>query len=123
MSAVKHTPGPWELRPSYGNLCSEIVAGGRAIATVWTKQASTREEQKEPVAWPEGEANAALIVAAPELLSELQAAHQIILNALQIMTPKQKDAWAKANGDLIESGTTRFHERAAVIAKAQGQAS
>jgi hypothetical protein len=68
------TPGPWELRANYGNLRSEIYAGGRAIATVWTKQASTREEQKEPVPWPEGEANAALLLAAPDLLKAAKRA-------------------------------------------------
>ena len=57
------------------------------------------------------------------LLRELQAADRIIGNALQIMTQEQKSEWARMNdaADLIESGTTRHHERAAVIAQALGE--
>lgn len=54
-----------------------------------------------------------------DLLRELEAAHQIIRNALNLMTDAQKMKWAKANSDLIESGMTRFHERAAVIEAAR----
>lgn len=68
---IEHTPGPWEVRPGYGMLKAEIGPPGRAVAAVWVKQAGTRDEQKEPVAWPEGEANARLIAAAPDLLEAL----------------------------------------------------
>lgn len=60
------------------------------------------------------------IAAAPDLLAELQHAHQIILNAVAVMTPEQLSAWAQENerdgcdGD----GATRYHERAEVIARA-----
>ncbi|WP_354684790.1 hypothetical protein [Cupriavidus necator] len=59
-----------------------------------------------------------------QLLSELQLAHRIIQNALAIMTPEQKSEWASRNilsGNDSE-GTTRAHEREAVIAKALGSA-
>ncbi|WP_042886330.1 hypothetical protein [Cupriavidus necator] len=59
-----------------------------------------------------------------ELLRELQLAHRIIVNALAVMTPAQKSEWAARNilsGNDSE-GTTRAHERAAVIAKAIGSA-
>jgi len=59
-----------------------------------------------------------------ELLHELQLAHRIILNALAVMTPEQKSEWAARNilsGNDSE-GTTRAHEREAVIAKALGSA-
>ncbi len=59
-----------------------------------------------------------------ELLRELQLAHRIILNALAVMTPEQKSEWATRNvlsGNDSE-GTTRFHEREAVITKAIGDA-
>jgi hypothetical protein len=64
------------------------------------------------------------VLAAAALLSELQIAHQIIRSALHLMTTEQKEQWAKANDrdGLIESGTTRYHERAAVIATATGSA-
>jgi hypothetical protein len=63
-----------------------------------------------------------LAASAPDLLSELRAAHQIIRNALQIMTTPQKMEWGRANArDGVEGeGTTRANERAAVIARATG---
>lgn len=66
-----------------------------------------------------------LITAAPKLLDELDAAHKIILNALTLMTDSQKSEWARTNDlqGLIESGTTRYHERAAALAAATGGAS
>ena len=59
-----------------------------------------------------------------QLQRELQLAHQIIRNALALMTPAQRTDWAlmnAASGNDSE-GTTRFHERAAVIARATGEA-
>lgn len=59
-----------------------------------------------------------------ELLNELQYAHRIIQNGLQIMSTLQKSVWAERNAhDGVDGeGTTRFHERAAVIARAIGSA-
>lgn len=57
-----------------------------------------------------------------DLLRELQLAHEIVRNALSLMTPAQRTDWALLNvasGNDSE-GTTRFHERAAVIARAMG---
>ena len=67
--------------------------------------------------------NARLRAVNVALLSELQAAHLIIRNALQLMTSEQKAAWARVNdaADLVECGTTRAHERQAVIEKAGGR--
>lgn len=50
-------------------------------------------------------------------LSELQAAHLIIRNALNIMTPKQKAEWARQNeaDGCSGEGTTRANERQATI--------
>lgn len=60
--------------------------------------------------------------AAPDLLSELQKAHLIIRNALQIMTPEQKREWGQRNeaDGVGGEGDTRANERSAVIAKAAG---
>lgn len=57
------------------------------------------------------------------LLQELEAAHQIIRNALNIMTPEQKTAWWHMNErDGVDGeGITRANERAEVIAKAKRQ--
>ena len=56
-----------------------------------------------------------------ELLDELKAAHQIIRNALNLMSPTQKRRWSDMNdaAGLVEYGTTRAHEREAVIKKAE----
>ncbi|WP_205191311.1 hypothetical protein [Burkholderia sp. LMG 13014] len=51
--------------------------------------------------------------------AELEAAHQIILNALNLMTPAQQIAWAhlnERNANATEGGT-RHHERAQLIAR------
>lgn len=64
-------------------------------------------------------ASASLVAAAPELLRELQAAHQIIINALAVMTDEQKMKWGELNDrDGVEGeGVTRYGERAEVLAK------
>ncbi|MBR8435241.1 hypothetical protein KDW37_31270 [Burkholderia cenocepacia] len=51
--------------------------------------------------------------------AELELAHQIILNALQLMTTEQQVAWARLNEENARSdkGGTRYHERAALIAR------
>lgn len=58
-----------------------------------------------------------------DLLAELQAAHQIIRNALNIMTASQI-AWAVKNvRDVVDGeGATRANEREAVINKANAHA-
>lgn len=67
--------------------------------------------------------DARLIEAAPELLEELQHAHLIIRNALQIMTTEQKQTWAVQNSfhGCDGEGVTRAHERSAAIARATGK--
>lgn len=59
-----------------------------------------------------------------DLLAELQAAHQIIRNALNIMTTDQKIALAVKNvRDVLDGeGATRANEREAVINKAKAHA-
>lgn len=53
-------------------------------------------------------------------LGELKAAHQIIRNALAIMTTEQKVEWGRLNArDGVDGeGITRANEREAVLAKA-----
>lgn len=57
------------------------------------------------------------------LLAELKAAHQIIRNAMNLMTPEQKKQWGDLNdkAGLIDCGITRANEREAVIASAEGK--
>lgn len=65
---------------------------------------------------------AQLIGAAPNLLRELQAAHQIIRHALAMMTTEQKAGWGHLNAaaGVDGEGITRANEREAVIAMAGG---
>ena len=58
--------------------------------------------------------------AAPELITELKAAHQIIRNALNIMTLEQKLEWAARNekDGVTGEGDTRANERESAIEKA-----
>jgi len=65
-----------------------------------------------------------LICVAPELLSELKLANQIIINALNTMTPEQKQAWDELNTrDGLKDGwaLTRNTVREAIIARAEGR--
>lgn len=56
------------------------------------------------------------------LLSELQAAHRLLVLALGCMTDRQQAEFAKKSqgAGLGTDGATRHHERAAVIAQATG---
>ncbi|AOY90518.1 hypothetical protein BKK79_00750 [Cupriavidus sp. USMAA2-4] len=58
------------------------------------------------------------------LLAELKASHVIIQNALNLMTIDQKCEWGRQNdaAGLVEFGSTRANERAAVIAAAESAA-
>jgi hypothetical protein len=114
---IKHTPGPWEIDGEYVQqsghpdvgIC-DVLNMDRGGNTGWFRGPTT-------------EANGRLIAAAPDLLAELRMAHQIIRNALAIMTPEQKAEWAQVNerDDCIGEGTTRANERLAIIAKAAGE--
>lgn len=65
MSATKHTPGPWRLRPSSGGRPAIIYGNdGWPVADVATYHGRVSQEQQD--------ANACLIAAAPDLLENLQ---------------------------------------------------
>lgn len=116
MNHVKHTPGRWKVSEGEGMFEVMRVAndGGRYVCTI--------DNTGQPDI--EAKANARLLATAPELLDELAAAHQIIKNALAIMTPEQKCQWGELNDaeGVSGDGATRANERAAVIAKATGGA-
>jgi hypothetical protein len=129
MSNAKHTPGPWwPVKNSCECWCIQtcrdrdtdcLNIGSKHGATICSgigdhTEARTRGNE---------EANARLIAAAPELLDELEKAHRIIGNALQVMSFGQKHEWAKLNAqDGVDGeGTTRANEREAAIAKAEGK--
>jgi hypothetical protein len=72
---MSHTPGPWDYRAQFNNLKDEIGINGRSICTVWVRRVpQLRPDGAMPHqwdAWPEGEANARLIAATPEMLAML----------------------------------------------------
>lgn len=72
-----HTPGPWDQRRHYDTLRDEIGPRGKAVATVWVRAIEGVLTHEQSIALTaEGEANARLIAAAPDMLAvllELQA--------------------------------------------------
>ena len=113
--SASHTPGPWFVTRTKDLLTpvAEIVTGGSPL--------HIRSRAQEGSA----EADAGLIASAPDLLDELEKAHRIIRNALNIMTTDQKLLWADWNehAGVAGDGVTRANEREAVINRARGQQS
>ena len=67
-----HTPGPWRITDRYGVLTDQVGIDGRTVCTVWARQQGHRPSGVDTEPWPEGEANARLIAAAPCMLSALE---------------------------------------------------
>ncbi len=68
--------------------------------------------------------HARLVAAAPELLAELRAAHQVIRHALALMTTEQKIEWGRMNAaaGVEGEGVTRANERGELLAHLEGVA-
>ena len=104
-----HTPGPWKAADYLSS--AELVEGpnGKILAM---RQDGTAADIR-------------LMAAAPDLLRELQAAHQIIQNAQTVMSDDVFDEWMELNEDdglVVAAGTgTRQDERNAVLFKATGK--
>lgn len=101
MGELKHTPGPWDQRQRYDTLRDEIGTRGKALATVWVRAIEgvlTHEQSITLTA--EGEANARLIAAAPELLEALELVLGNCLDSegLAAAHAKARAAIAKATG-------------------------
>lgn len=107
MSRGNHTPGPWEVITG-----SAVVMGGQVVITTTAPDGADQFERY---------ANARLIAASPAMLSELEKAHRMLYNALQIMSVEQKAQWGAANArDGVDGeGVTRANERLAVITEAR----
>lgn len=65
MSEAKHTPGPWDIRDT-------ILSGRRGVYGQIGLIAVLAEHDIGAVEWEQGDANARLIAAAPEMLAALQ---------------------------------------------------
>lgn len=77
-----HTPGPWDRRIEYDSLRDEIGARGKAVCIVWVRKVDgVLSDERQVVSDPEGEANASLIAAAPEMLDALESAESVLRQA------------------------------------------
>lgn len=102
----KHTPGPWHISGKHGNLRTEVVSGGRAIAAVWTHQSvpvDVTDPQRGNTEQPleEGAGNLRLIAAAPDLLAACNAAMDAMIRedfGTLTLVPLIRAAIAKAEG-------------------------
>lgn len=98
-----------------------LRAENAATDTEQAKDALQRLEQATEELAREVYAPASASASAEEngALSELRAAHQIIRNALNIMTLRQKNEWAERNEQdgCDGEGATRANERESVIAR------
>lgn len=72
MSENAHSQGEWERRP-FNALRDELGPPGKAVCTVWVrKEVGVYSDQKMIVPDDEGEANARLLLAAPDMLAALE---------------------------------------------------
>jgi hypothetical protein len=125
---TEHTPGPWEfskmLLPSKvkDRRCGFVVNGPESHRLKWGEELPTRVcDLRTPRGfngYSEGEANARLIAAAPELLEELCNAREWLDELCGLIQFRRLDAacdWVEANAASID-GTL-----AATIEKAIGE--
>lgn len=64
---TKHTPGPWVVGPTDDTVVTHLGADGTRYEI-----AQIDGDYNQPETWPEMEANARLIAAAPDLLEALK---------------------------------------------------
>lgn len=69
MGESKHTPGPWKVSPTDDTVV--IDATGAEVAAV-------DGDYNAPDTWPQTEANACLIAAAPDLMNALKRAFSYV---------------------------------------------
>jgi hypothetical protein len=80
-----HTPGPWHVAPIEGAAFNNIRAGAYSVASVYKHIGSPSTMESDG----QGDANASLISAAPELLEALQVALPILELAEQAANAAQ----------------------------------
>jgi hypothetical protein len=114
MRDMPPTRGPWLQHPDYPCCLASVEDPTMSLLTV--------DEDGYAAFLSSDDCRKA--AAAPELLDELRLAHEIICNALVVMTPEQQTAWSNLNekAGLVTSGATRALARLTVLAKAMGAA-
>ena len=114
MRDMPPTQGPWLQHPNYPRCLASVADPTMSLLTI--------DEDGYGAFLSADDCRTA--AAAPELLDELRLAHEIIRNALNLMTTDQKIEWSRINekAGLITDGATRARERLAAISKAAGAA-
>ena len=115
MNTTAHTPGPWVAGITWANCIQKVYKNPEdEIACVL------------PRAPGEGQANAALIAAAPETAAERDQLRQInseLMRQLQLLIWKMQDMeeWLKANAETGQAQSVFIHaeDASAVLEKAQ----
>jgi hypothetical protein len=107
MSANQHTPGPWIVR----EVAHSNVPGQRAYAIDFN------EEQEQVVDWVYEKADALLIAAAPDLLSDLREAASTLRHYEALHRAKGTSESAE-KAEVNAALATRFES---TIAKAGGE--
>lgn len=104
----KHTPGPWRSERSKGGLKAKISGENwNYFAKVWI---ATNGE-----VCADGEANARLIVAAPDLLAACESAVEFIRNGIELGYIRMPDK------DTPDRAHEMLPTLESVVAKARGQ--
>lgn len=105
----------WKKGAPYGVFETEVLDEmGKVIATVWTQRLNPEMQDVEP--WPEGERNLDLIIAAPELLEELEYAAA----RLDFLTNWIENTYGGTNRD-VELGRSYARAARTAITKARGK--
>ncbi len=128
MSEIKHTPGPWEYEGVYdsscGHPCTEDGCHDSHFSGCWVV------EGPEMGDWPgehqyQNEADARLIAAAPELLSELKRANETVEALLEHLEfCGWGDSYEREGAEQVglpERADACLKTSAAAIAKAEGR--
>lgn len=103
--STKHTPGPWHIGARYGDLKTEVLSSShRAIATVWTHAYNPADDKhRSTTAHPQGQANLALIAAAPHIKTALEDLLAAVNNSLVKAEPKVITAMQEAHAAIEEA--------------------
>jgi hypothetical protein len=119
-AGVAFTPGPWRICGQYNAVKDEIGAEGRAVATVWTRQISRRVDGTDAEAWPEGEANARLIAAAPVMYEALEQAERRLFGAWQMLEAICETDFSRDRKAAADKALAGLESVRAALSKATG---
>jgi len=106
---TKHTPGPWRAERM------DIWPGVKTPGSALVAQVHFREDQEE------GEANARLIAAAPELLAAIQPLRDALARAVGGFELAVRGCPVRDMTETIHEARAADKQAAAALAKAEGR--